>query len=171
MIDKNQRFKMRFIGKPNGVFLKGAPGNYVHGKEYMMPFRHSAFAYWELMEEPPVLRVDESPDDSVFEEAVYIPDDEEAVVEFTVSAPIDEMVFDVDPEAPAIIEPFMTYNTGTGLMSTYVEPTPEPEIEDALDETPLTRKELLKALAEADVEVKKGTRTTTLRKMVDELVP
>ena len=52
-----------------------------------------------------------------------------------------------------------------------VELPEEPETEEPVQEEPAkSRDELLAILEEADVEVKPRTRTTTLRKMVDELV-
>lgn len=40
-------FKMKFVGKPGE---RGAPGNYKYGHVYKMPYRHSQFSFWELVE-------------------------------------------------------------------------------------------------------------------------
>lgn len=52
---------MKFIGKPNGKFMKGAPGSYTHGAIYYMPFKHSNFNYWELVEKPPEMAIPTAP--------------------------------------------------------------------------------------------------------------
>jgi len=157
--------------------------------------------------------------DSVFEETHFVPDSEEEVIEVvptvTESAPIEEITmtptdsegYNFDPNAPAILEPYMMFNTGTGETSAidptkYLELEPEsapetPEeaalkievtrLQKALEEaktTPsvkleevlepekkLNRKALVKTLSDAGVTYKKGTRTTTLKKLVDNLDP
>ncbi len=68
-------FKMRFIGRPEGKLMKNAPGNFEHGKIYVVPYGHSKFAFWELIDKPPVLKVPASTE--TFEEAFYVPKDEE----------------------------------------------------------------------------------------------
>ena len=183
MSDPKGLFKMRFIGKPGGVFMKGAPGNYVHGKSYLQPYHMSKFKFWQLEEEVPVLVAPPLDDgDEVFEEAVYIPDDDDeeaATIEMTpVNLEVDENPY--DPDAPAILEPYSVFNTGTGRTTPYVPPeitttesTPNYEVTLSTqepEEEELDRKELIKALDEAGVEYKKGARTTTLKKLVDELV-
>jgi hypothetical protein len=200
MNDPKGLFKMKFIGKPNGVFMKGAPGNYVHGKTYNQPWGNGNYPYWELMEEAPVLKAPElSESDNVFDEEIFVAPEEETapqpMLEIMVEAPLkaetvyapeisvepvqpiihDEDV-NLDPNTRATIEPYMSFNTGTGELSNYDEPIPVEETISTVEEKespvePLDRDELLKALEFADVEVKKGTRTTTLKKMVDRLEP
>jgi len=68
---------MKFIGKPQGVFMPGAPGGYDHNKVYMMRFRHSRYKWWQLMEEVPVLKAPELKSvDDVFSDMTYIPDED-----------------------------------------------------------------------------------------------
>ena len=194
MNDPKGLFKMKFIGKPNGVFMKGAPGNYVHGETYNQPWGNGNYPYWELMEEAPVLKAPEpSESDNVFsDEEIFVAPEEEPipqpVSEIMVEAPLkEETVYapeisvepvqpiihdedvNLDPNKGATIEPYMSFNTGTGELSDYDEPIPVEETVSTVE--PLDRKALLEALELADVEVKKGTRTTTLKKMVDNLEP
>lgn len=166
MNDPQGNYKMRFICGPNGKLLKGAPGNFKCGEVVSLPFRHSRFAFWELIDTPPTLKVpDMSEAESVYEETTFLPvdDDEDEVAEIVMSfsAPIDEDL-NLSPDTSATIEPYMRYNTGTGVFSEIPEEQEE--------EKELTRDELLTVLADAGVEVKRGTRTTTLQRMVDELV-
>ena len=121
MSEPQGNFKMRFKCGPNGRLLKGAPGNYECGKVYRMPFRHSKFTFWEPMEELPQLKVpDMSEEESVYEEAIFLPEDEtesydEALVEMTPSTPNPED-YNVDPDADAVIEPYMKLDLRTGKM-------------------------------------------------------
>lgn len=193
---------MKFIGRPNGKLMKHAPGNFIHGKKYKVPYGHSKWPFWELLEKPPVLKVEKETES--FEEAYYIPEEELTVTE---STPLEEITitpsvgddenYNFDPNAPARIEPYLKFNPDTGETSA-VDPTeylqPESEVTEsdvlkmeiarlqkALEEAQkstepdvepkekLDRKELLKTLAEAGIEVKPRTRTTTLKKMVDGL--
>jgi len=197
-------FWMRFIGKPNGVFMKGAPGNFIHGQKYKVPYGHSKFPYWELLEEEPVLQVFDDVGNSVYEDAVYTPDEpgEEVVVdkdsewsyteteeyEVTVSEPVEVEVtastqtqgvemnthtpmiidgVDYSPNAPAILEPYGTFSPATGEVGEHKD---ELVAKNRGEQSPeLTRDDLLKVLSDAGVEVKPRTRTTTLKKMIDEL--
>jgi len=196
-------YKMRFIGKPNGVFMKGAPGNYEQGKVYDQPWGNGNYKYWERLEETPVMVAPELTDaDNAFDDEMFVPEEEtvvtpqpkleimiedipevveveKAVEEISVE-PATPMVHDEDvnisPYTMATIEPYMSFNTGTGELSDYEEPMPVEETvssveEPALPTENLDRLELLNALEVAKVEVKKGTRTTTLKKMVDDLEP
>jgi len=165
-------FRMRFIGKPGGQLMKHAPGNYEHGKIYRMPLEYSQWKFWELIDKPPeVIAPPPTSEDDVY---MFIPDEE------TVSAPVNPEL-NIDPNTPASVEPYASFNTGTGQLTdidpeafTQSEPamltTPfnVPQIEEELEED-LTRDELLEILEEAGVEVKPRTRTTTLLKMVAEL--
>ena len=198
---------MKFVGRPDGVLMKHAPGNFIHGEKYKVPYNHAQWKFWELLEEAPVLVAPEpSEEDSVFEEDVFIPEEEPAM-EITSSLSADEISMTssagyegdaiIDPDAPAIIEPYMMYNTGTGELTEAPEEifeetpevsealmlkseiarltaaledaktTPSVKLEEVLAEP--NRGDLLKILKEAGVEVKPRTRTTTLQKMVDDL--
>jgi len=149
-------FPMRFIGKPGGKFMKGAPGSYTHGEVYVVPYSYSHFPYWELIGEKPELTVPEE-EEGEFEEAFFMPDDE---VEYT-STPsmgvpgllsqddyekqirsIEKGDFTVDPDG------LIDYNVAS---------------------KPLTRKQLKKKLDEAGVDYNPRTRTHNLKKLVDEL--
>ena len=164
MSDPEGNFKMRFICGPDGKLLKGAPGNFECGSVHKLPFRHSRFKFWELIEQAPVLRVpDITEEDSVFDESVFMPEeaDEEAAEISLTPAPQPEEEINIDPDAPAILESYEAYELGTTTLSD--EPSEEPVSETSGED-------LLDILAARGVEVKKGTRTTTLQKMVDELV-
>jgi len=118
-------FKMRFIGKPQGKLMKGAPGSYEHGKTYMMSYRHSEFPYWELLEKPPKLTVpDQTVEDSVFEDSVFVPDEDEPDVPFT---------DDIPPELATIIGGdigFLLSENGEGIdPSVKPQPTNQPSLE------------------------------------------
>jgi len=74
--DRYRRVKMRFIGRPNGVLMKGAKSNYEHGKIYEVPMAYSHYPYWELVEPPPEIQVEQlKAEDSVFEESTFVPDE------------------------------------------------------------------------------------------------
>jgi len=183
MSDPKGLFKMRFIGKPNGVFMRGAPGNYTQNQIYDQPYHMSRFKFWELVEEIPVLVAPELEEgDSVFEEAVFIPDDEEedATIEMTpVNLEKDEESY--DPDTPAILEPYMMFNTGSGKLSKFSPTEVTTTASDEAYEVTLSTVEpegeildrdlLMKTLDSAGVAYNKRARTTTLKKLVDELVP
>lgn len=167
MSERKGLYRMRFIGKPNGVTMKNAPGNYVHGEVYMKSIGKAKLKFWQLLDKLPEIV---APPLTVEDDAyMFIP---EEVPELTMSGSdmmSDEAISRVDPNAPAFIEPYASFNTGTGELSD-VKPedftqTPEPVVE----ERDWTRDELLAVLKEAGVPVKPRTRTTTLLKMVDEL--
>ena len=108
-----------------------------------------------------------------FEDVYFIPEEEAevassepdaAVIEITSSAPVGFEEYG-DINAPATLSPHMTMDGATGKLRKYVPP-PEPVAEP---EKKPDRKALLKTLEDAGVEVKKGTRTTTLQRMVDDL--
>ena len=48
---------MRFIGKPNGVYMKGAPGRFRQGEVYRVPWIYAKMAYWEPLDPIPELKV------------------------------------------------------------------------------------------------------------------
>ena len=63
------RFQMKFVGYKDGALIPRAPGNYAQGQVVELPFRHSKYAWWELVEEVPTDVVPEAtPEESVFEE-------------------------------------------------------------------------------------------------------
>ena len=73
---------MKFVGKPEGKLMKGAPGNYIHNEVYMVPFSYSQWSYWELVDKKPELKVPEATDeDSVFEGVTFVEDVEIEVSE------------------------------------------------------------------------------------------
>lgn len=67
--------KMRFVGKPDGVLMRGAPGSpYEHGKIYSVPAKFSQWKFWEVVENPPEIKAPEAgKEDSVFKDEVFIP--------------------------------------------------------------------------------------------------
>jgi len=190
--------KMRFVCSPNGKLLKGAPGNFKCGGIYVQPFHLSSFPYWELVEPTPELKIPEaSESDSVFDEPIYVPDDDAAPVEMRTS-PMEVAGVNVDPNAPATMEPYMKFNPRTGqLRGIHVEPEmppkpieEEPELEEPsiadlgdmgghatfgnndtlVEESPKKIREKLKAILDAKgIKYLTNTRTTTLAKMVEDL--
>lgn len=70
-------FKMRFIGKPNGVLMRGCPSNYVQNEIYVLPYHpYGKMPYFELLDPPPVLKVPAAQvEDSVFENSIFVPPD------------------------------------------------------------------------------------------------
>lgn len=49
---------MKFIGKPGGKLMKGAPGYpYIHGQIYEVPWSYRQDAFWEPLEPIPQLKV------------------------------------------------------------------------------------------------------------------
>ena len=188
--------KMRFVCSPNGKLLKGAPGNFKCGGIYVQPFHLSSFPYWELVEPTPELKIPEaSESDSVFDEPKYVPDDDAAPVEMRTS-PMEVAGVNVDPNAPATMEPYMKFNPRTGqLRGIHVEPEmppkpieEEPELEEPsvadlgdmsdhatpefnipIETSPKTREELKAILDMRGVKYLTKTRTTTLAKMVEDL--
>ena len=193
------KFRMKFIGKPKGKLMKNAPGNFVHGEIYVVPYGHSKFKFWEMVDPEPKLVIPE--DTESFEEAYFIPttdewsyDGDEPEVEVTVSEPEEEEVTVSEPvqgvemnthtpmivdgvdyslNAPAVIEPYMTYTKDGKLVEHSEDLVKKNRGEQILDlDTKvdnMSRGVLLNILKDAGVEVKPRTRTTTLRKMVDSL--
>ena len=194
MSEPKGNYKMKFIGKPGGVFMKGAPGNYEQGKVYNIPFRFSRKAYWDLLEKPPVLVAPEIVEgDNVFDDKFFESDDSASIELMPPISLTDD--FNADPDAPATLEAHMTYNKVTGKLRKY-EPrqTGEDKSEEVIEEKPVEtvsnsedefeeltvkveptkksiRDALIKTLEDAGKEIKLRTRTTTLQKMVDKLAP
>jgi len=184
MNDPKGLFEMKFIGKPGGKLMKGAPGNYEHGVVYNLPFRHSRRPYWVLLEPVPEFTVpeitegddifvnldvpSEHPDGAVFMSAVLPPEetDGDAVVTDKQVAELNQMGINLNPDTDATIEPYMHYSPSTNKLSEYVPPTKEPD-EESVDKS--DRDELKRILTEAGVTFKPGMRTTTLQKLVDGL--
>lgn len=172
--------KMRFVGKPGGKLMKGAPGNFKHGEIYVQPFHLSSFPFWELVEPKPELNIPEaSKSDSVFEDAVFVPDNDAAPVEMN-TPPTEVAGVNVDPNAPAILEPYMRLNLKTGKLTAVpdepkLEPKPEPEklVDSVVEET----KKKLVAELEPKVNIRKDTLSnmiiselTEIKKLVDSIV-
>lgn len=174
MNDPEGNFKMKFVGKPNGKLLKGAPGNYIHGETYMQPYRMSRFAYWELLEKDPVLVVPDADElDDVFEATVFTPDEDDAAVELNQTVEMDDEDVNIDPNTGASVDPYMSIRDGKLVEYTATSDNSGDDVsysstEETKEEKP-DRDELLHILEEAGVEVKPKTRTTTLEKMVEEL--
>ena len=144
---------MKFIGKPEGKLMKGAPGNYIHGKEYHVPYSYSQWKWWQLMEDAPELQVpDITEEKGVFEEFVYVPDEEKSSEDY--HGPALRANEFLVPDADA-----MTVPDEEALK----------ELEKQEAEPRLTRDELKKILDDAGVEYNKRLRTETLRVLVKKL--
>lgn len=172
MNDPQGNYPMKFIGKPEGILMKGAPGNYIHGKVYHVPYSYSRRPFWELLADPPTLKVDEpTSKDSVYDEPVYVPSDT-AEISITPSAPLQDDEVNINPDTGASIEPYMSYNVKSGEFKEYTPKTippelePKPEVDEVVD---LDREELKQKLVDAGVEFNDKARTTTLKRLVDEL--
>jgi len=184
MSEPEGRFNMRFIGKPDGVLMKHAPGNYKHGQVSKQPYKMSKFPYWELIDPKPTFTAPELSDvDDVFEEAVFVPD--EAEVEIVLDVSSDEVYLDkyIHNDSPATIEPFSAYritktpdgenyaNIPVSVTSTesvegeVTVSTSEPVVEEPMYD----RDALKKKLTDAGVEFNVNSRTETLRKLVEDL--
>ena len=115
-------FKMRFIGRPEGKLMKNAPGNFEHGKIYVVPYGHSKFKFWEMIDPEPKLVVPESTES--FEEAFYVPKDEELFEDTTyVPSELEE-----DPWSYTTSEPIVEE---IRVPEPVVEEVPEPVVEVA----------------------------------------
>ena len=176
MTEPQGLFKMKFIKNPDGSLMKGSPGNYEHGKIYEMPFRFSRRDFWVLLDKRPELVAPELTEaDDVFDDVVFVPDDS-ASVELMPSITLSNEG-NFDPNTPATLTPYGTYNPSTDIMRDY-EPEQVKEEELEVEELTVTvepvekldRDALIKILDDAGVEIKPRTRTTTLQKMVDKLV-
>lgn len=155
---------MKFMGRPDGKLLKGAPGNYEHGKIYHVPYHWSEWSFWELVGKKPTVQVPESTEGDDIYETYYTSSDDEPT----------------PPPVPIIVKPAppmpgLTTEEGyqshlqkiergeytvdkDGVIHYEEEPTPEP-----------SRKELKKKLDKAGVEYNPRTRTQNLLKLVEEL--
>lgn len=161
-------FKMRFVGKPDGKLMKGAPGNYEHGKVYVVPYHYSTFKFWELIEHPPELKVpDPSEDESVFE-STFLPPEEIPVEEVPKDEPIEKEEGEPEGYEMVHITTEKSYEKNLQKLS-----RGEYEVDrDGLihyDKPVPSRKELKKKLDEAGVDYNQRTRTPNLIKMVEEL--
>lgn len=171
MSEREGYVEMRFIGKPNGVLMKRAPGNYVHGELYMKSIGKSRLPFWELKDKPPeVIAPPLTVEDDAY---MFIPEETQDITMSGSDVMSNEAISRSDPNAPAILEPYASFNTGTGELTdikfeeqSNIEIIKAEPVEEKLE---LTRDELLAVLKKAGVEVKPRTRTTTLLKMVDEL--
>lgn len=157
-------FPMKFIGRPEGKLMKGAPGNYIHGQTYNVPYYWSEWAFWELIGEKPTVKVPESTEGDDVYEAYLPPSDDEPT----------------PPPTPVIVKPAppmpgLTTEDGyqkhlqkldrgdytvdkDGIIHYEEDPAPEPD-----------REELKKILNKAGVEYNPRTRTPNLLKLVEEL--
>ena len=193
---------MKFICK-SGKLLKNAPGNYECGKKYSQPYDMCKRPYWELVEDTPVLSIPpSSQSDSVFEEPIYVPEEDAPVVEessqewfydtpeaipvveeekveevVVVEPMVEPLVVDgtdnylsYDSDAPATISPGTRYSFSEegGKLSYSVSSQADDEEENSEDEKP-DRDALMKTLTEAGIGFNNRSRTTTLKRLVDEL--
>ena len=188
-------YMMKFICN-SGKLLKNAPGNYECRKTYRQPYDMCKLPYWELVEDTPILSIPpSSQSDSVFEEPIYVPEEDTPVVEETSQEwfydipeeiPVVEEVAVVEPEveplildydgtdndisydsdAPATISAGTRYNfSDDGGKLTYSTASPE----EKEDDPNVDREELKKILTEAGIGFNIRSRTSTLKRLVDDL--
>lgn len=153
-------FKMRFIGKPGGKLMKGAPGNYEHGKEYVVPYSWSKFNFWELLEPIPEVKIPEPTEkDSVYEGGYFPPEKEEEEERVELNEPSSAVLGIVtEKQYQENLRKLQSGNYSVGKDGLIEYEKKEP-----------TRKELMKTLDDAGIEYNNRTRTYNLKKMVDEL--
>lgn len=149
-------FKMKFIGRPEGKLMKGAPGNYTHGETYNVPYHWSEWPYWELVGEKPTVQVpDAGEGDTIFETPPIVPEEKTPpstpMIGLTTEEGYQKNLQKLERGDYTV--------SGTGIID-YSSEEEKPEY---------TRKELKKALDDAGVEYNPRTRTFNLRKMVEEL--
>ena len=151
--------------------MKNAPGNFIHGKTYDQPYQMSKYPFWELIEDKPVLKIPPPSDaDNVFDEPVYVADDD-VVLEDGVE---DEELDIPDPDAPATITQGNRYTLRNDEGFAHFKPAPKPEQETPIpvenEAEPVdVREEYKEVLTDAGVEFNDRARTTTLKKLVDSL--
>ena len=94
MSEYQGKVKAKFIGKPNGKLMKGAPGYpYIHDQVYEVSFRQTKFPFWVLLDPPPVLKVPAAQvEDSVFENDVFVPEQLELDEPVQATSPISTTV-------------------------------------------------------------------------------
>lgn len=182
MSEPEGNFLMRFICDKNGRLLKGAPGNYECGEVYSIPYRHSQFDFWELVEDVPEVDAQDLEEETVWDEPPKLVPEEDYVPEEDVAGE----GFNADPDEEAAIEPYVKYNARTGEVKQWTpsydeseetmvaETETETESEDEEDEeadvdVDVDREELFKKLDEADVEYSKHTRTEFLLEKIEAL--
>lgn len=169
---------MRFIGKtPDGKLMKGAPGNYKAGEVRMMPFRHSKYRWWQLVEPLPELVVPPvSGGDAVYEEAYHVPWEEETTSTYDPDAETTTLSLDVGKPTgllggeEALIESVKDYQAGLAKVEE-AEVVPTEESFDAPKDAGFvySREELMKKLDEAGVEYNRKAWINTLQAMVEKL--
>jgi len=183
---------MKFICK-SGKLLKNAPGNYECGKKYRQPYDMCKLPYWELVEDTPILSIPpSSQSDSVFEEPIYVPEEDTPVVEetsqewfydtpeeipvveeVTIAEPeveppvVDEVEEEEDYDSPATISSGNKYSfSDDGGKLTYSAASQEDEEVEVDD---IDRDELKRLLTEAGIGFNNRSRTSTLKRLVDDL--
>lgn len=147
---------MKFIGKPGGKFMKGAPGSYTHGEVYVVPYSYSHFPYWELVGKKPELTIPE--EEGEFEEAFFISEDDDVEYTSTPSMGVPGLLSQGDYEK-------QIRNIEKGNFTV----DPDGLIDYDVASKPLTRKELKKILDDAGIDYNKRARQPTLQKLVDAL--
>ncbi len=142
---------MRFICDPNGKLLKGAPGNYKCGEVYIQPYHMSEFAFWELVEDIPELKIPEADDE--FEDAFYVTPDDEPMISVS---------------GGAVLEDSRSFNYD---FSQVMLEKASPEVEEPIEEPEpeLERADLIDILVAHNIEYSKHHSTKHLRKLVDSL--
>lgn len=178
MSEPTGNFLMRFICDKNGRLLKGAPGNYECGEVYSIPYRHSKFDFWELVEDVPEVDAHDLEDETVWDDFPKLVPEENYVPEENVAG----QGFNADPDEEAAIEPYVKYNVGTGEVKEWTpsydeseettiavsDDETEPEVDDEAG-VDVDREELFRKLDEAGVEYSKHTRTEFLLEKIEAL--
>lgn len=87
-LEETKRTKMKFVGKPNGILMKGAPRNYIHGNIYDVPWGYAKDKFWEPLETRPVLKVPplEEGKDAIFNIEAFLPPEEPVAITADISA-------------------------------------------------------------------------------------
>lgn len=175
---------MKFKCKPNGKLMKGAPGNYKCGEKYRIPYRHSRFPFWELLEEKPELAIPDD-EDSVYEEEAMFAAKEEPFILPPTDEPLNDVrtkeltesykrqgMYLLDSEEGVFVDG-TTSTENDEVTSSEEDNSDEPKDEEKphqIREEGIDDRDALKQiLDDAGVEYNIRAHTPTLRKMVEEL--
>ena len=177
---ENVIVRLRFIGRPEGgKLVRGAPGNYQQGEVTSGPLVWVKLfpRVWELVDSIPELRVpDASEGDSVYEDAIFVPDDDEA-----------EIVFPTEPQTPKTKDAGITLSGSTeteldahtkeviegykkqGMYLLDADEGIMVSSDEPVEKDPRSRDELKDILDKAGVKYSVKSRTETLARMVQTL--
>ena len=164
------KVKLRFVGRTaDGKLVKGAPGNYEVGEITLGPLIWAQVhpKIWELVEPPPELRVpDVAEKDSVYDEGVFVPDDQ------TQESPSNAEVTLSGAVKPELDEHEKEVIAGYKSQGMYLLDADEGILvppDESIEKDSRSRDELKALLDAAGIKYSKHSRTETLAEMVQTL--